>query len=98
MKTQTKIMILFVIRVVLWITALISTGYWMWYSFQLTHDGIFDPYDYAKLLRPVLYTCLIISIAAVVACFVLYAQGKKLKKKLREEMPEEADPDQSAEQ
>ena len=87
MKTKTKIRILFIIRICLWITALISTGYWVWYSFKLTNvDKIFDPYEYAELLRPVLYPCLLIALAAVGISFALYAQTKKLKAVLKREM------------
>ena len=87
MKTKTKIRILFIIRICLWITALISTGYWVYFSFKLTYvDEIFDPYEYASLLRPVLYPCLIIALAAIGISFALYAQSKKLKAVLKREM------------
>ena len=87
MKTKTKIKILFIFRICLWITALISTGYWVYFSFKLTYvDEIFDPYEYASLLRPVLYPCLIIALAAIGISFALYGQSKKLKAVLKREM------------
>ena len=64
-------------RICLWITALIATVYWIYYSIKLHHDGLYDPAEYSTALRPVLYTCLIISIAAVALSFVLYRIGKK---------------------
>ena len=82
MKTaKTQILILFIIRVCLWITALVSTGYWIWYSAKLHRDGIFDPYEYSTLLRPVLYTCVGITVAAVAVSFALYALTKRIRKK-----------------
>ena len=71
--------ILFIIRVCLWITAFVSTAYWMYYSVKLHMDGIFDYHTYAALLRPVIYPCLIISVAAICLSFALYALSKKLK-------------------
>lgn len=88
MKAETKITILFVIRICLWIIALVTTGYWMYYSFKLTHDGIFDPYEYAELLRPILYPCLVIAITAVCISFALYAKSQKLKKEMKESRPQ----------
>ncbi len=81
-KAVLKIKILFAIRVFLWITAFIATAYWMYYSEKLHYDGIFDPYDYATLLRPVLYTGLAVAIIAVAISFALYAWSKKIKKSL----------------
>ena len=81
-KTKTQITILFLCRLFLWIVALGSTVYWVRYSVQLHENGIFDPHEYATALRPVLYTCLIISVAAVCISFVLYARSAKLKKTL----------------
>ena len=82
-KTKTQITILFLCRLFLWIVALGSTVYWVRYSVQLHENGIFDPHEYATALRPVLYTCLIISVAAVCISFVLYARSAKLKSSTR---------------
>jgi len=68
-KKQTKT--LFIVRICLWVIAAVSTGIWIWYSIKLHNDGIFDPYEYATLLRPVFYTCLIIAIAAICISFLL---------------------------
>ena len=64
-------------RICLWIIALTATIYWIYYSVKLHNDGIFDPAEYSTALRPVLYTCLIISLAAVALSFALYRIGKK---------------------
>ena len=89
MKKQTKVKILFAIRICLWITALVSTIVWIWYSFYLTNNNVFDPHEYATRLRPVLYPCLIISFTAVCVSFALYAESRKIRKQIRMEMPEE---------
>ena len=81
-EAKKQITILFFIRLFLWIVALGSTIYWIRYSIRLHELGIFDPHEYATALRPVLYICLIISVAAVGVCFVLYARSAKLKKYL----------------
>ena len=80
-KARKKIFILFIIRIFLWFVAAVSTVIWIYYSWELHHDGIFDPSEYATRLRPVLYTCLIISIAAVCTSFALYALTKRIRKK-----------------
>ena len=82
-KDEKQIRILFIIRIILWIVALVPTVYWIWYSVKLTNDGIFDPTEYATLFRPVFYTCIIISVAAVSVGFWLYSKSKKLKIQLR---------------
>lgn len=79
-KVMLKINVMFVARIFLWLTALISTIYWISYSFELYKQEIFDPHDYATLLRPVLYICLGIAFAAICISFALHAKTKKLKK------------------
>ncbi len=77
-KKSTAVIILFVIRVCLWVTALVSTVYWIWFSAKLHADGIFDPHEYATALRPVFYTCVVIAFLSVALSFVLYAVSKKI--------------------
>ncbi|MCR5558288.1 MAG: hypothetical protein K6F75_12120 [Butyrivibrio sp.] len=79
-KQKRSLIILFVLRVILWITAIVSTIYWIWFSVKLKMDGILAPEEYSPRLRPVLYTCLIISLAAVAISFALYSVSKKIKK------------------
>ena len=79
-KVKTQVTILFIIRVCLWIVAALSTLYWMYYSVKLHMDGIFAPEEYSPRLRPVLYTCLIISIAAICISFALHAKSKRIQK------------------
>ncbi len=81
MKKETQIKILFVIRVCLWITALISTAYWMYYSVKLHIDGIYDVHEYATALRPILYSCVAIAVAAVAISFGLHVLTVKIKNK-----------------
>ncbi|MCR5092852.1 MAG: hypothetical protein K6B72_02660 [Lachnospiraceae bacterium] len=78
-QNERKVKLLFVIRVCLWIVALAATVYWIWYSIKLHLDGIFDYHTYADLLRPILYPCLIISVAAICLSFALYALSRKFK-------------------
>ena len=76
--TDNKQKILFGTRICLWIIALASTIYWMYFSAKLHAEGIFDYEEYATTLRPVLYTCLIIAVVAICISFALRALGKKL--------------------
>ena len=79
-KVMIKIRVMFAARILLWLIALISTIYWISYSFELYKQEIFDPHDYATLLRPVLYICLAIAFVSICISFVLHARTKKLKK------------------
>ena len=78
-NTKRRVLILFILRVCLWIAALGSTAYWIYYSVRLHMDGIFAPEQYSPMLRPVLYTCLIIAIVAICMSFVLHAVSNKIK-------------------
>ena len=78
-RTDIQIRLLFVTRICLWIVALAATVYWIWYSIKLHIEGIFDYHTYAALLRPVLYPCLMVSVAAVCISFALYAVSRKLR-------------------
>ncbi len=80
-RIQKIVKAIFIVRICLWITCLIPTIYWIYYSFKLTSDGIFDPFEYAAYLRPVMYPCLIISFVALCASFALHALSSHLKKK-----------------
>lgn len=86
MDKNKLIKIIFGIRIILWITALIPTVYWIWYSIDLHNHGIFDPAEFGKYFRPVFYECLIIAVIAVCAAFALHAFSVKLKKQGREEL------------
>lgn len=79
-KQKRTLIILFVTRIILWITAIASTVYWIYFSVKLKMDGIFAPEEYSPRLRPVLYTCLLISLVAVAISFALYSLSKKIKK------------------
>ncbi|MBQ3798294.1 MAG: hypothetical protein II842_18790 [Butyrivibrio sp.] len=74
---KNKITGFLICRICLWIVALTATIYWIYYSIKLHNDGIFDPSEYSTLLRPVLYTCLIISILAICISFALRAISKR---------------------
>ena len=87
-KTDSRVVALFIARVCLWIVALASTIYWIWYSAKLHSDGIFAPEEYSPMLRPVLYTCLIIAIVAICVSFALRAWTVKIKKQDKKETQE----------
>ncbi len=77
-KMNKTIMLLFIIRVCLWITAFAATVYWIYYSVKLHMNDIFEPAEFASYFRPVFYTCVIISILAICMAFALYSIGKRL--------------------
>ena len=79
-KAKKTIKALFITRICLWVVAAVSTGIWICYSFKLHADGIFDPYEYATLLRPVFYTCLIIAIVAICVSFFLRKVTVEIKR------------------
>nr|WP_297704937.1 hypothetical protein [uncultured Butyrivibrio sp.] len=68
---------LFIIRICLWVIALAATVYWNYYSIMLHRNGIYDPAEYATLMRPVLYICLAISVVAIIISFILHHISKK---------------------
>ena len=80
-KALLQVKILFGIRILLWITAVIPTIYWVYYQQNLYDNGIFDVYEYSTLLRPVFYRCLGISLAAICVSFILRAVSDHVKKK-----------------
>ena len=54
MDSDSRVKKLFICRAVLWAVALAATVYWIWWSFEIYNRGVFDPYEYAPMLRPVL--------------------------------------------
>ena len=79
-KVEKKIRVLLIIRICLWIVAAVSTIYWISFSVKLHMEGIYDVHTYATILRPVLYTCLVISLAAVCMSFVLHALAVRIRR------------------
>lgn len=79
-KAKKQIKIFFIVRICLWVIAAVSTLVWIWYSIKLHRDGIFDPYEYATLLRPVFYTCLIISFVAICVSFLFRKISLEIKR------------------
>lgn len=75
------IKLLFAIRVILWIVALIATWYWISWSFKLYDLGYMDETIYAQMLRPVFGKGLLISFLAIVASFLVRAISNNIKKK-----------------
>ena len=63
----------------------------------LDHDDLLTPdclYEYASLMRPVLYPCIGFAIIAIAVSFALYALSKKIKKELKQkELQELAEAD-----
>ncbi len=80
---KTKVRIILYIRTCLWIIALVSTVYWMYYSAKLHANGIYEPAEYSPLMRPVLYTCLGIAIVAVCISFALHTVSKRIKRDMK---------------
>ena len=80
-KAEKTVKILFICRIVMWITALVPTIYWIYLSFKIYADGIFDAYSYAEILRPVFYPCVLISVAAIIISFILRRISDGIKKK-----------------
>ncbi len=78
-KAKTSVIVLLVLRIILWTVALASTVYWIYYSFDLYRQGYYIPEEYSPRLRPVLYTCVLISVAAIALSFLLHAISKKIK-------------------
>ena len=78
-EKKKSVLALLIVRICLWIVALAATIYWMYYSVKLHREGIFVPEEYSQRLRPVLYTCLFISVAAVGISFVLRAVSVRIR-------------------
>ncbi len=79
-KGEIAVRNIFIMRAVLWLVAFVSTLYWIVVSFKLYSDGIFDPYEYATILRPILYTCLIIAVVAIIFAFILRRISDEVKR------------------
>ena len=80
MDSDIRVKRIFACRAVLWAIALGATIYWIWWSFEIYNMGIFDPYDYAPMLRPVFTRCMLIAVAALVVCLILRAISDRIKK------------------
>ena len=63
--------LIFAGRIVMWITALGFTVHWLYWSFYLYQQEIFEVGQYAAIFRPILYKDLAVSIACVVISFIL---------------------------
>lgn len=70
-KAVKAVKIIFGIRIVLWIVALAATIYWAYWSFKIYALGIYDPYEYAEIFRPIFRNGLFISIGAIIICLIL---------------------------
>ncbi len=74
-----SVKVLFCIRIALWISALVLTLHWVYVSFDLYAKGIFDPHEYATILRPILYRDFLASLACVIISFILRGISDKIK-------------------
>jgi len=81
-KTNT-IKKLFYCRICLWVIALVSTIYWIYYSFYLYSIGIMDEHEYATALRPVFAKALLISLVAVGISFILRRISDNIKDSIK---------------
>lgn len=75
--------ILFIIRIILWITAAAATFYWIVWSFKLYGMGIFDEHEYSSYLRPILGKGLLIAVVSICLSFILRGISDKLKEKMK---------------
>lgn len=75
--------ILFIIRIILWITAAAATFYWIVWSFKLYGRGIFDEHEYSSYLRPILGKGLLIAVVSICLSFILRGISDKLKEKMK---------------
>jgi len=71
--------VIFGIRAVLWILAFSLNVHWAYVSFDLYAKGIFDPHEYATILRPILYRDFLISIALIIVAFILRGISDRIK-------------------
>lgn len=82
-KTNISVRILFIIRVILWITAATATAYWIYWSFNLYKMGIHDFHEYSGNLRPVFGRCLLISLASLCISLILRSISDMIKKNVQ---------------
>ncbi len=82
-KTNIAVRILFIIRVILWITAASATVYWIYWSFNLYKMGIHDFHEYSVNLRPVFGRCLLISLASLCISLILRSISDMIKKNVQ---------------
>ena len=81
MTDEKKIKYLFYVRVALWITALVATIYWIYWSFHIYNMGILDEHEYALMFRPIFIKGLAISLVAVGLSFILRVNSDRIKDK-----------------
>ena len=72
--------ILFIFRIILWITAAAATCYWIVWSFKLYNMGIYDVYEYGDYFRPIFARGLLIAIVSICLSFILRSISDKIKK------------------
>lgn len=80
MKALKAVRIIFGIRAVLWVVALVATIYWAVWSFKIYAMGIYDPYEYASIFRPIFQRGMIISLGAIIICLILRRISDTIKK------------------
>lgn len=70
---------LFYCRICLWVIALVSTIYWMYWSFHLYTLGYEDEHTYATMLRPIFTKALLLSLVAIGISFILRKKSDNIK-------------------
>ena len=75
------IRILFIVRIILWITAAVATCYWIVWSFKLYNMGIFEVEEYGKYFRPIFGRGFLTAIVCICLSFILRSISDKLKEK-----------------
>lgn len=79
MTSKQKIKVLFGCRICLWVTALIATVYWIYWSFHIYSFGVMDEHEYAVLFRPIFAKALLVSVGAIVLSFILRSISDHIK-------------------
>lgn len=78
---KKAVRILFIVRIVLWITAAAATFYWIYWSFKLYAMGIYDPYEYSGYLRPIFGRGLLIAFVSLCISVLLRCISDRIKRR-----------------
>lgn len=79
-KDEKLVRILFGMRIVLWVIALIATVYWIYWSFHIYETGIHLVEEYAAIFRPIFGKALLVTAISISVSLVLRKISDKIKK------------------
>ena len=69
---------LFIIRVVLWITATVATLYWLYWSFKLFEMGMLNAQEHSNYFTPIFGWSVLISIVSICLSLIFRNISKKI--------------------